>query len=476
MIPSNGALHNASAVEIRDMLRARKISCSELVEDFRRRHEAVDPLLNAMPTTCFDEAMERARAIDILRNKGSYTETVLGGVPVGIKDLAAVAGIRSTWGTRALSEFVPALNDPIVDRLIDSGAIVVGKTNTPEMGAGNVTFNDVFGATRNPWNITRNPGGSSGGSCAAVSACMLPLAHGTDLAGSLRNPASYCGVTTLRPTPGRAGGPPQSVLFNTETVHGPIARSVADVALMLDAMVGFDPRIPISIEAPDFSFLERVFAGPERTYRVGLSLDLDGFAKAESGIADLIDKAVTSLSSRFLDVRSASPKIPHLYDTYSVLRSMLWASGPGSQPPNVQQHYKSTLQRNISKAHALQADDIYRALTNRTKLYNSMLEFFRTYDCLLCPVIGKQPGPIEEEYPREIAGETIDDYVDWLRFSFLAPAASLPAAVIPIGLDQEGMPVGIQLIGKPRGEAELLVIASVFEREFCFDHKPQLPI
>ncbi len=467
-------IKDATAVELRDMLRARQITSIDLLTYTRKRYEAINPHINAISTESFELAIEYAHLIDRDRAAGIVDETVLGGLPICIKDLTAVKGIRSTWGTRALSDFVPSSNDPIVDRLMRSGAIVVGKSNTPEMGAGNVTFNEIFGATRNPWNLGRNPGGSSGGSCAAVAARILAIGHGTDLAGSLRNPAAYCGVSTLRPTPGRAGGPPQSVAFNTETVHGPIARTVADVALLLDAMVGFDPRVPISLEAPNRSFLEVVKSGPSRPYRLGFSMTLGGFARVEDPIAAVVESAVSSISNRFISIHSVSPELPQLYETYSVLRSMLWATGPGSQPPAVQRHYKPTLARNIQKAYELEVSDIYRALTNRTKLYNAMLAFFREYDCLVCPVIGKQPGPIDEEYPREIAGEQIDDYVDWLRFSFLAPAAGLPAATIPIGLDSDGLPVGIQLIGKPRGEAELLVIASVLEGEFSFSAKPAL--
>jgi len=471
---SHHDLSDATAVELRDLLRSRKITCVDLLNHTRDRYYALNDRINAIPTICFDSAFKCAEAIDAARAAGRYKESILGGIPLCIKDLTAVKGIKTTWGTLALADFIPSTNDPIVDRLILSGGIVIGKSNVPEMGAGNVTFNDVFGATKNPWNLGRNPGGSSGGSCAAVASRIIPIAHGTDLAGSLRNPAGYCGVAALRPTPGRAGGPPQSVVFNTETVHGPIARTIGDLALMLDAMVGFDPRIPISIEPPSTSFLEAVQRGPTRTYRIGYSLTLKGFANVETPIAELIEETVLGLSSSFLTVQHESPEIPHLYDTYSVLRLMLWATGPGSQPPHVQQHFKASLVRNIQKARGLKVDDIYRALTNRTKLYNAMLTYFGMYDCLICPVIGKQPGPIDEEYPREVDGEQIDDYVDWLRFSFLAPAACLPAIALPIGLDRDGLPVGIQLVGKPRGEAELLVIASVIEREICFMKRPSL--
>lgn len=465
-------LHEYSAVKLREALRKRLITCSELLASVKQRFDELNPVLNAIPTQCFDRAQDLAAKIDEARNKGKYRETVLGGLPICIKDLTAVAGLRSTWGTVGLSDFIPLQNDPIVDRLEASGAIVIGKSNTPEMGAGNVTYNEVFGATRNPWDTNKNPGGSSGGSAAAVSAGIVPLGHGTDLAGSLRNPAAYCGIVSLRPTPGRAGGPPQSALFNTETVHGPIARSVTDVALLLDAMVGFDPRIPISIEKPGYSFLEYVRSDTMRPLKLAYSSTLQGFARVEGGIATVLDSALKKLSEPSLILDTCEPELPYLYEIYTVLRSILWATGPGSQPQEIQRHYKATLRRNIEAAHELNIEQIYRALTLRTKLYNAMLTFFEKYDCLLCPVIGKQPGTIDEEYPKEIAGVQINDYVEWLRFSFLAPATSLPSMAIPVGLDEDGMPVGIQLIGKPRGEAELLLIANRLEKCFGFHCGP----
>lgn len=472
-ISMTNELINMSAIEVCDLLKKKEIRPTDLLEASLNRILATDKIINAIPTLCVDRAYEQAKTLE---KSNRYISTLLGGIPICVKDLTTVAGVRNTWGTKAYKNYIAPTNDPIVDRLESNGAIIIGKSNTPEMGAGNTTSNEIFGTTRNPWDITKNPGGSSGGSAAAVASGLVWLGHGTDLAGSLRNPAAYCGVVALRPSPGRAGGPPQSVLFNTETVHGPMGRNVVDIAIFLDAMVGFDKRIPISIEAPPFSFYEEIIKKQNGQYKIAFSMDLNGFANAEHSIKICTENAIKCVSSeKLFSVEYEAPQLPKLYETYTVLRSMLWGSGPGSQPDYVQKHYKASLKRNISDAQKLKSSDIYNALTNRSVIYTAIVEFFERYDCLACPVIGKEAGPIDEEYPKEIAGDPIDDYVDWLRFSFLAPTAGLPAISLPIGFGKNGLPIGIQLIGKPRGEKDLLIIAHQIERLIGFEKQIVTP-
>jgi amidase len=464
-----------SAVQVRDLLKRKKISSYELTQTVLNRIADLNPIINAIPTICAERALKHARALDNLRMEAKSSGDILAGIPLCIKDLTTVAGVRTTWGTLGYKDFIPSSSDPIVDRLELSGGIIIGKSNTPEMGAGNFTSNQVFGITRNPWDISRSPGGSSGGTAAAVASGMVWFGHGTDLAGSLRNPAAYCGVVAIRPTPGRAGGPPLSVLFNTETVHGPIARSVKDAALLLDAMVGYDMRIPISIESPHDCFLRKVEEDDGRIVRIGYSHDLNGFADVDSSIENILDLALENVDTANIRIDKCQPSLPDLFDTYTTLRLMLWGSGPGSQPEDIQKHYNPALKSNITQARELSSADIYRALSNRSKLYRAMLTFFEVYDCLACPVIGKGPDLIQEESIKSTNSDGVTDYVKWLRFSFLSPATCLPAMSIPVGLDQNGMPVGIQLIGKPRGEAELLIIASRLESSFGFNRLPIIP-
>ena len=366
-------------------------------------------------------------------------------------------------GSVGLKDFVPTESDPLVELLEARGAIIVGKTNTPEMGAGGNTFNDVFGKTRNPWDTGKNAGGSSGGAAVSLATGEVWLSHGSDLAGSLRTPAAFCGVVGLRPSPGRCGGAPPAIAFNTEAVQGPMARSVMDAALFLDAMAGYDPRIAISIEAPQQSFQEAVRRA-EPHVRIAYSPDWNGFAALDQEIDAVIREALRKIAAAGAMVDEACPALPDLEPTYLTLRAMLWAALPGRLPREVQDHFKQTLRDNIEIGRKLAAEQIYDAQCNRSVLYNNMQKFLMQFDVLACPTVGCEPGLVEEEYPRSVGGRQLIDYIEWLRFSFLATATGLPALSIPVGFTKSGMPVGMQLIGPPRGEAKLLRVARSIEQ------------
>jgi len=478
---SGPGLCRLEAHEVVALLRAGDLDAAELLEASRRRVEAVDAAVNAMPMRCFDRAARQLAAwrggdggdADANTNTNANADGDvganardapgwLGGLPIGIKDLNNVAGVPTTFGTYGLRAHVPARSEPLVERLESRGALVVGKTNTPEFGAGGNTFNAVYGATRNPWHTARNAGGSSGGAAASLATGQVWLSHGSDLAGSLRTPAAYCGVVGLRPSPGRAGGGPAELLFNIDGVQGPMARSVTDCALFLDAMAGFDRRAPISLPRPRESFQEAVARATPKL-RIAYSPTLDGFAPVEASIERVIRAALTQLEREGARVEEACPKLPDLDQTYRVLRAMLWAAGPGKAPASVQRHYKSTLRDNIEFGRALDIDEVYRMQRARSRLYEHAQTFLRDYDVLACPTVGLPPGPVEEEFPTVINNSPLSDYIEWLRFSFLATAAGLPALSLPAGFDDDGMPVGLQLIGQPRGEAGLLAAARAVE-------------
>jgi amidase len=451
------------AHEMVKLLKKREVSPSEALSAALTRIEQVEPLVNAMPTLCIDRARAAILELPRRRQANGRHGGWLAGLPIGIKDLTAVAGVRTTMGSRGLKDVIARESDPLVELLEARGAIIVGKTNTPEMGAGGNTFNDVFGITRNPWNVHMNAGGSSGGAAVSLATGEVWLSHGSDLAGSLRTPAAYCGVIGLRPSPGRAGGAPQPIAFNTEGVQGPMARTVMDTALFLDAMAGYDARIPISIEAPRESFQNAVRRAEPRV-RIAYSADLNGFAALEQEIDTVIRGALRKIEAAGAMVEDACPALPQLESSYLTLRAMLWAALAGRLPADVQAHYKPTLRENIEVGRRLTAEQIYDAQRNRSVLYGTMHGFLAGFDVLACPTVGCVPGRVEEEYPVFVAGRQLADYIEWLRFSFLATTTGLPALSLPVGFTEGGMPVGLQLIGPPRGEAKLLGVASIIEQ------------
>lgn len=458
---SGPELCRLEAHEVVALLGVGEIDPADLLEASRRRIESIDAEVNAMPMRCFERAERKLaewRASPGERSAPGW----LGGLPVGIKDLNHVSGVPTTCGTLGLRDHIPPRSDPLVERLEARGALVVGKTNTPEMGAGGNTFNDVYGATRNPWNTGRNAGGSSGGAAVSLATGQVWLSHGSDLAGSLRTPAAYCGVVGLRPSPGRAGVGSADLLFNTDGVQGPMARSVTDCALFLDAMAGFERRSPIALPPPHPTFREAV-AHPATALRIAYTPTLNGFAPVVAAIDEVIRDALGQLERDGACIEETCPELPDLDHTYRVLRAMLWAAGPGKAPESVQRHYKATLRDNIDFGRRLDIDDVYRMQRGRSRLFDNMQSFLCDYDLLACPTVGLPPGPVEEEFPTEIDGQPLMDYIEWLRFSYLATATGLPALSMPVGFSDQGMPVGLQLIGQPRGEAALLAAARAVE-------------
>jgi amidase len=452
------------------LLKKGEISPTELLDAAFQRIAEVEPAVNAMPTLCEERARAAARDVAANRVLNGGEPGWLGGLPIGIKDLLPVKGVRTTWGTLGYKDFVPDASDPLVERLEARGAIVVGKTNTPEMGAGANTFNAVFGMTRNPWDIRKNAGGSSGGAAAALATGETWLSHGSDLAGSLRTPAAYCGVVGLRPTPGRAGGASPTNAFSMESVQGPMARTVMDTALFLDAMAGFDPRHLLSLEPPREPFQEAVRRATPQV-RIAYAPDLAGLAPVEREIDEVMRSALEKAERNGAAIEEACPDLSGLYETYVTLRAMVWGAGTGRSPEHVRKHFKRTLAENIGVGETLTPSRIYDAQITRSALYERMRVFLETYDVLACAVVGLEPGPVEQEYPSRVAGKPVADYIDWLRFSFLATTTALPALSLPAGLTRSGMPVGIQLIGPPRGQAKLLAFAKASEDAVGFRGK-----
>lgn len=451
-----------SAVDVVDLLRRDEVSPEELIAAAETRHAQTDPAINAMPTTCFDRARAAARAL----HAPDDTRGALHGLPVGIKDLSAVQGVRTTWGTPALADYRPEKSDPLVELIEARGGLVLGKTNTPEFGAGANTFNAIFGATRNPHDTRLNPAGSSGGAAAGLAVGQTWLSHGSDHGGSLRTPAAYCGVVGLRPSPGLVAGGPAQAGYITEGVQGPMARSVTDLALFLDTMSGFDPRYPISYPADPVPYRNAVTRADPAGLRIGYLPDLAGESAVDPDMRAHIDGAMARMEGAGARVEAVTPDLSGMRRAYYVQRGLLWATLMRDIDPEVRAGFKPTLEGNVQDGLALSIDDIIDAQLIRSRLYDAVQAVFAHVDVLACPVVGTMPHPVEEEWVRRIDGRELTFYMDWLDCGFLATALGLPAMSVPVGCNPAGIPVGLQLIGKPRGEAGLLSAARGVEMVF----------
>lgn len=450
----------AEAHEVVGLLKTGEVSPTELLTAAFARIEAVEPAVNAMPITCRARAEAAADGID--PGAASTGPGWLAGLPIAIKDLNDVKGVRSTYGNVGLADNIPKASDPLVERLEGNGGVVVGKTNVPEFGAGGNTFNEVFGRTRNPWDTRMNAGGSSGGAAVSLATGEVWLSHGSDHGGSLRTPAGFCGIVGLRPTPGRAGGASPAAGFGIEGAEGPMARSVRDVALFLDAMAGYEPRHPTSYPAPNTPFQDAVIAADGKI-RIAFAPDLNGLSPVEPLMAAHLAQAMVQVERNGAVVEEACPDLAGLEGAYHTLRGLGMVTSSRAMPESITRHFKKTLRENTECGRALTVDEIADAHIVRTRLYHTMRNFLGDFDVLACPVVGNFARVAEEEYPTEIAGHPLDNYMDWLRFAFLATTTGLPAMSVPVGRNGDGMPVGIQLIGPPRGEAVLLAAGRAVE-------------
>lgn len=444
-----------SAVDVVAMLRAGEVSPGEVLEAALSRISAVEPEVNALPTLCAERARAAAGMVDPAAGG-------LAGLPLPIKDLTPVAGVRSTFGTSGLADFVPEVSDPLVTHLEARGAVIIGKSNTPEMGAGGNTFNAVFGPTLNAWDTRLNAGGSSGGAAVALATGEAWLAHGSDHGGSLRTPAAFNGVVGLRPSPGRVVSGPGEQAFVMEGVQGPMARSVTDCALLMDVMAGFDPVSPLSFPPPETSFQAAVGRATPRL-RIAFAPDLGGFSPVDGEMAGALAAGLAKVEAAGALVEETCPDLPHLERTYHTLRGMMWATMARRLPQQIRRHFKPVLEQNIRAGEALGMAEIADSQLDRSVIYANMLRLFDDFDVLACPVTGCMAHVQSEEWVAEVGGQPHPGYMDWLRFAFLATSTGLPAISVPLGLGPRGLPVGLQLIGPPRGEAQLLAAARAVE-------------
>lgn len=472
---SGSEICSKSAREVVNLLKTGEVLPKEVLKATLERVNQINQDVNATIINCPERALTSISQLPEHAVVSADHPGWLAGLTVGIKDLIEVEGLPNTCGSQALVDYIPKKSDALIERLERRGAIIGGKTNTPEFGAGANTFNAVFGATLNPWNTACNAGGSSGGSAVALATGQFWLCHGSDLAGSLRSPANFCSVVGLRPSPGRAGGAPAESGFSMEAVDGPMARDVRDVALLLDAMCGYDSRHPISLPEPEISFQQQLNKDPVEI-RIAFTEDLGGFAPVEQEIREVLKAAMEKVIDDKIIVENTHPELQRLNETYITLRGIHYGSVTDYLPKKAKQLFKQTLRENAVFGRNLRTAEIYEAIRNKTRIYHTMRQFLEKYDVLALPVTGIAPGPVEVEYPPYVDGVKMGDYVEWLRFSFLATTASLPALSLPAGFTPSGLPVGIQLIGPPRGEARLLQIALAIEERLGLPCGPIDPI
>lgn len=455
-------LFQLSASAARRLLLKGEVSPTEMVRASLDRILMTDGKLNALPTVCADRALAHAKRIESEHGSTGRSRAWLGGIPMAVKDLNDVAGVRTTYGSPLFSNHIPGRSDIMVETLENNGAIVVAKSNTPEFGHGANTFNEVFGVTRNPWNTDKTCGGSSGGSAVAVASGQTWLATGSDLGCSLRTPASFCGVVGLRPSPGRVARAPSRLPFDTLWVQGPMARTVEDAALMLDAMGGHHPEDPISLAAPERSFSEALSA-PRPPRRVAYAPTLGGIVPVESEVAEICAAAVSRFSDVGAIVEEACPDLGDAREIFHVLRANQFVGDLTEIIEANPTRVRKEVVWNLEQGKQRTAGQIAIAERARGALYARAAAFFDTYDLLISPATIVAPFDAAIRAVEQVEGHRFDNYFDWYTISYAITLTSLPALSLPCGFTRAGLPVGLQMVGRPRGEAELLAFAKVFE-------------
>jgi len=469
--PPQSELCDMSAVEMAARLARKEVSAREVMGAHLAQIERLNPKVNAIVTLVAEQAMAGAAKADetIVRRERIG---VLHGLPVAHKDLVETAGIRTTFGSPFYRDNIPTHDALIVTRIRAAGAITVGKTNTPEFGAGSQTFNTVFGATRNPYELTKTCGGSSGGAAAAVAARMLPIADGSDTGGSLRNPPAFCNVVGLRPSPGRVAS--ESSSWSPLSVSGPIARTVADVALLLSAIAGHDPRNPLSIREDPAQFrapLDRDFKGVRVAWWRGL-----GGIPFASEIRRVVHATRTVFEDLGCVVEEAEPDFTGIDEAFPLLR---YVGNHSRYAPLVRQRpewVKDTIKFEVAQAERAGGADISRALARQAQMFSQSRDFFERYAYFILPVTQVEPFDVNTPYPTEVAGVAMATYIDWMRSCWYVTMMANPAISVPAGFSASGLPVGLQIVGPHRDELSVLQLAHAFEQATRHgQRRPPLP-
>ena len=442
-------------------VKKKKLSPVEIVDAFLARIEKINPQVNAYCTVVPEMAREAARKAEAaVMRKGKLGP--LHGVPVSIKDLTPTAGIRTTWGSKIFENFVPEEDAIVVQRLKSAGAIVMGKTNTPEFGAGANTYNQVFGPTWNPWKAGYTCGGSSGGAAVALACGLGPLATGSDLGGSLRIPASFCGVVGFRTSAGLVPIYPSYLGWDTLAVEGPMARTVGDTALMLSVIAGQDDCSPISFPVETEKFLSAVKRPRIKGLKVAWSPDLK-VSPVDQEVHKLVAAAARKFAELGCEVEPAELDFTGVQQIIHVTRAARMVALHGEKLEKWRDQLNPNLAWNIEQGFPLTAREIGEAEKGRTALYHRVRDFFGKYDLLLTPTVALPPFPQEMIYPKEINGQPMKNYQEWLYLTYAITMTGLPAISIPCGFTSEGLPVGLQIVGRRLAETTVLKAAAAYE-------------
>ena len=451
-----------TATEMARRIRTKDLSCREVMEAHLTQIDRVNPIVNAIVTQISPEkALNLADEADESLVQGKDIGP-LHGLPIAHKDLVLTKGIRTTLGSPIFKDFVPDFDGLIVERLKNAGAITIGKTNTPEFGAGSQTFNEVFGETLNPYDTTKTCGGSSGGAAVALACGMLPIADGSDMGGSLRNPGNFCNIVGFRPSPGRVPAWPSIVAWFPISVQGPMARTVKDVALMLSAIAGPDPRSPISIAEPGSKFsetLERDFKG----VRIAWSKDL-GELQVDPRVTQVLEGQRHVLEEMGCITEEGQPDFSHadeIFKTwrawhYELLFAELWKTN--------RELLKSDVIWNIEQGQKLTGPQVGEVEVKRTELFHRVRRFMETHEFLICPVNQVPPFDVKQRWVQEIAGVKMNTYIDWMKSCYYITVTGLPAISVPCGFTPEGLPVGMQIVGRHNNDFGVLQLAHAFEK------------
>lgn len=458
-----------TAREMAALIRRKKLSAREAMDAHLKQIARVNPQVNAIVTLVADQAMEQARRADEAQAKGAKLGP-LHGLPMAHKDLIETAGIRTTFGSPIFKENVPTRDAILVERVRDAGAICFGKTNTPEFGAGSQTFNNVFGATKNPYELSKTCGGSSGGAAVALACGMTPIASGSDTGGSLRNPAAFCSVVGLRPAPGRVASSAEGDAWQTLSVSGPMARNVADAALLASAMAGPDPRCPISINEPGARLaqpLERDFKGARAAWFKNLAPGVIFDAR----VREAVNAQRRVFESLGCIVEEADPDLSGADEAFNILRAWSYASKYGALARTHRDQIKDTVLWEIDRGSQLTAADIAHAETLHSQVWDRMRLFQEKYEFFILPTTQVPPFDIHQPYVTEIDGVKMANYIDWMKSCYLISILENPAISVPCGYTPEGLPVGLQIVGRHRDEFAVLQLAYAFEQATKASHR-----
>jgi amidase len=462
MWPMSSLTADSTARAMTDAVRRREISARELLDLHLARIAERNPQLNAIVSLDEDRARAGAEAADAATARGEDLGP-LHGLPFAFKDTHDVAGWRTTYGSPLFADHVPDTDELVVERIRRAGVVPVGRTNVPEFAAGSHTFNTVFGTTLNPVDPSRSAGGSSGGAACALRAGMVPLADGSDMGGSLRNPASFCGVVGLRPSLGRVPAWPTTNLWETTSTSGPLARNVDDLALLLSVIAGPDPRVPTALADAGPVFAPPL-TGSLAGLRVALSTDLGGLLEVDSEVAATLARAGRTMSAAGARVVEAWPDLAEAEDTFRTLRAWLFHDAFGDLLAAHPSAFKQSLADNIRAGASLTGADVARGYAQRTALSERMRVFFASYDVLVLPTSQVPPFPADQEYPSQINGRPMATYLDWMRSAYVITVTGCPAISVPAGETATGLPVGVQIVAPYGRDRRLLEVAAAFER------------